>query len=112
MTMTLRLSLSALLLAGAAAIGSTVAVAGDTGGRQAQVDRYCAKNPARCERFKVRASEWKAQCAADPVACEARKAAARERLEAVRAKCNADPVACAARKEQLRQQGEALRDSP
>jgi len=112
MKTTPQFSVSALLLAAAFSAGIAAPAAAEGSSRQAKVDQYCAKNPARCERFKQRASEWKAECAADPAACEARKAAARERLEAVKAKCSADPVACAARKEQLRQQREALASSP
>lgn len=76
--------------------------------RQAKLERYCAKNPERCERLKQRAGDWKARCEADPAACAAKKAAARDRLEEVKARCEADPAACAAKKEQLRERRDAL----
>ncbi len=66
-------------------------------GGQGKGAEWCKANPEKCKQLREQMRE---KCAADPVACEQKKAQIKERI---REKCQADPEACKEKAGQMRQ---------
>lgn len=49
--------------------------------REKMRENWCAENPDQCAKMKARRAEMQKQCAADPKACEAKKAEMREKMQ-------------------------------
>jgi hypothetical protein len=62
--------------------------------------------------MQQRREEMQKKCAADPKACEERKAQMQQRREEMQKKCAADPKACEERKAQMQQRRQGTPPPP